>query len=288
MRKSIFIKYTFIVTTLILLTFLFGCKPINIFSPLVDPSKMGNEAKLDAGYNALESGDYDKAIDYFTSVINSSSGEEKAEAYIGRASAYLESSAPNLDDVVDDLINGDLDSSSTGDIIDQVVGDNEYDDFFDGAQNAADDYNNAVDELGASNVDPGILLEAYQANMMAATGVGAQKIVIGYNVSPWDGVTKTLNEEYDAVVDSSSTHPYNISTWSDSNSANNGLYQYVKPDATASSEMMNYLENAFEACEALKNNPPQGMTVDSINDMENGIKEWAYYGLGNDDLGIPQ
>ncbi len=288
MKKYLVIKVFIGVLFAISILLMGGCKPINIFTPLVDPSKMGNDAKLDAGYNALESGNYEEAIDYFTSVINNSSGEEKADAYIGRASAYLHSAAPNLDDVVSDIVSGDLDSSSTGDIIDQVVGDNEYDEFFENAQNAADDYNSAVDELGASDVDPGILLEAYQANMMAATGIGAQKIVLGYNTSPWDGVTKTINEEYDAVIDSTSTHPFNISTWGDSTSANNGLYQYVKPDNTATSQMMEYLTSAYEACEELKNNPPEGMTVDSINDMENGIKEWAYYGLGRNDFGIPQ
>ena len=46
---------------ILLLTGLFliaSCKPINIFSPLVDPSNMGEDAMLDAGYNAMADGDY--------------------------------------------------------------------------------------------------------------------------------------------------------------------------------------------------------------------------------------
>lgn len=293
MKKGI--KSTIIFTLLILgiLLIVISCKPINIFSPLVDPSKMGNEAKLDAGYNALASGNYDDAIDYFTSVINSGSGSEKTDAYLGRASAYLHSAAPNLDNVVSDLVSGNDSADDTGDIIDQVVSDDEFDDFFDGAQNAADDYNSVVGE-STSGIDSGVLLEAYQANMMAATGVGAQTIADAYDISPWETSstnpivgTTTYNDELDAILDSSSTHPYNISTWTDSTPANNGLNVYVKGNATAKASMMSYLTEAYNDLEQLKSDPPEGMTVSDLSDMQNTILQWADYGLDYEYLGTP-
>jgi len=290
MKKGI--KSTIIFTLLILgiLLIVISCKPINIFSPLVDPSKMGNEAKLDAGYNALASGNYDDAIDYFTSVINSGSGSEKTDAYLGRASAYLHSAAPNLDNVVSDLVSGNVSADDTGDIIDQVVSDDEFDDFFDGAQNAADDYNSAVGE-STSGIDSGVLLEAYQANMMAATGVGAQTIADAYDISPWETSstnpivgTTTYNDELDAILDSSSTYPYNISTWTDSTPANNGLNVYVKGNKAS---MMSYLTEAYNDLEQLKSDPPEGMTVSKLSDMQNTILQWADYGLDYEYLGTP-
>ena len=293
MKKGI--KSTIIFTLLILgiLLIVISCKPINIFSPLVDPSKMGNEAKLDAGYNALASGNYDDAIDYFTSVINSGSESEKTDAYLGRASAYLHSAAPNLDDVVSDLVSGNVSADDTGDIIDQVVGDNEFDDFFESVQNAANDYNSAVGE-STSGIDAGVLLEAYQTNMMAATGVGAQTIADAYDISPWETSstnpivgTTTYNDELDAILDSSSTYPYNISTWTDSNPANNGLNVYVKGNATAKASMISYLTEAYNDLEQLKSDPPEGMTVSDLSDMQNTILQWANYGLGDNSLGTP-
>jgi len=307
MKKGIFLFLILIITTLFLAI---SCKPINIFSPLVNPSKMGNDAKLDAGYNALSSGDYDGAIDYFTSVINNSSGDEKSDAYLGRASAYLHSSAPNLDNVVTDLINGDVTANDTGDIIDQVVSDGDYDDFFDSTQNAADDYNSAVGE-STSSIDSGVSLEAYQSNMMAATGIGAQAIANSYNngnnnfadiwqvtetipVATVSGYgTVTYNMELDAIItgDRLSTedlyHRYNISTWTDQTASNNGLNQIVKGDATAKASMMSYLTEAYNSLELLKSDPPVGMTETSITDMQNNILKWTYYGLADISLGMP-
>ena len=307
MKKRIFLFLILIIATIFLAI---SCKPINIFSPLVDPSKMGNDAKLDAGYNALSSGDYDSAVDYFTSVINGSSGDEKSDAYLGRASAYLHSAAPNLDNVVSDLINGDVTADNTGDIIDQIVSDDDYDNFFDSAQDAADDYNSAIEE--SSSIDSGVLLEAYQSNMMAATGVGAQAIADNYNKGNtsfpdiiWQVTTTnpvatisgygsvTYNMELDAIItgDRLSTddlyHPYNISTWSDSTAANNGLNKYVKDDATAKASMMGYLTEAYNALEQLKTDPPEGMTESSLSDMQNTILQWASYGLADSSLGTP-
>ena len=277
---------------LLILILAISCKPINIFSPLVDPSKMGNDAKLDAGYNALSDEDYDTAIDYFTSVINSGSGDEKTDAYLGRASAYLHSAAPNLDDVVSDFVSGDIQADDPGDIIDEIVGDGDFDDFFDGAQNAADDYNSATE--GASNIDAGVLLEAYQSNMMAATGVGAQTIADAYNVSPWETSSTnpivgsvTYNMELDAIVNDDSSYTYSISSWSDSTTTNNGLYQYVKNNSTAKASMMSYLTNAYNDLEQLKTDPPEGMTSDDISDMQNTILKWAVYGLDDNTLGTP-
>jgi len=96
-----------------------SCRPINIFSPLVDPSKMDNESKLDAGYNAISSGDYEEAIDYFNSVINSAKEEELTEAYLGRASAYMNIASPTISTVVGDLIEGELSVDDTSDVIEQ-------------------------------------------------------------------------------------------------------------------------------------------------------------------------
>jgi len=286
-----------------------SCRPINIFSPLVDPSKMGDDAKLDAGYNALASGDYEKAIDYFTDVINSASGNELIDAYVGRASAYLHTAAPNMDDVVTDLISGNIDPGSTGEIINTVVGDGELDDFFDNTQSAADDYNSAIDSAG-SDIDPGILLEAYQANMMAATGVGAQKIADSYNggnssyADIWsvDSTnplkvttygTVTLNMELDAIVASDRLttddlyHPYNTNSWENPTAADNGLNLYVKSDAVAKASMMGYLSSAYDALDQLKTNPPAGLSATDIDGMQTGIINWAYYGLDDSSLGTP-
>ena len=88
--------------------FLGSCTPINIFSPFVDPSKMGNEAKMDAGYNAIESGNYDSAVEYFSDVIAGSSGELQADAYVGRGAAYLYIASPEIGSVVGSLISGSM------------------------------------------------------------------------------------------------------------------------------------------------------------------------------------
>jgi hypothetical protein len=171
-------KLLILVIGFIILISFAACKPINIFSPFVDPSKMGNEAKMDAGYNAIANGDYQSAINYFTDVINSgTSGEDLIDAYIGRATAYVNEASPYIDDVAADVMNGDIDADDQGEIINQVVRDGDYENFYDNIENAADDYNSAIDNT-TGEVDPGILFEAYQANMMAATGVGSQAIAL--------------------------------------------------------------------------------------------------------------
>jgi tetratricopeptide (TPR) repeat protein len=263
-----------------------SCRPINIFSPLIDPSKMGNDAKLDAGYNALSEGDYDKAIDYFTDVIQSASGDDLVDAYLGRGAAYLRKSSPNIDSVVEDLLSGDLEVDNPGAIVTQVVAGGDYTSFFSDVEKAAADYNSAFDNI-TGEVDIGVLFEVYQTNMMAATGVGATKIATDYNTSPWDLGSITLNDEIDAIIDTR-THPYDIDTWEDSVLANNGLRNYVYVDGTQNEEtkMRGYLTNAHHALEKLKPNPPEGMSEQDVTDMQKRIEDWAYYGL-DPSLGTP-
>ncbi len=258
-------------------TLLLSCKPINIFSPLVDPSNMNNEAKLDAGYSALSNGNYGQAIEYFSAVIESSSGDQLVEAYLGRGAAYVREGSANIDSVVEDLMNGDLEVDNHGEIILQVVSDDEFTNFFENVEHAAADYNSAMDNM-TEDVDLGVLFEIYQINMMAATGVGGQKIASDYNSSPWGPGDVTNDEELDAIVDEISSHPYNIATWNDG--AGNGLSSYV--DGTAEeSLMMGYLTNAFDALKELKATPPVGMEEQDIIDMQSGINDWVTLGLGN-------
>jgi hypothetical protein len=279
-------KLLFLLIITMILFYIVGCKPINLFSPFIDPSQMGNDAKLDAGYNAIANGNYQSAINYFTSVINSgSSGEELSEAYLGRASAYMQKASPNIDDVVADVLNGTVEADDTGAIMTQVVTDGQYDDFFDNTQSSADDYNSAIDNTTGA-VDPGVLFEAYQANMMAASGVAAEKIAAGYNGGIWGGTTEAeLNLEYAAILDEDSTHPKRISYSDDSAgwgiaAANNGLADHV--DGTAEeTTMMEYLTNAFDALKLLKSNPPSAMSESDITDMQDGINAWVQNGLGN-------
>jgi len=272
-----------IVTGIVILVSFAACRPINLFSPFVDPSTMGNDAKMDAGYNAIAGGDYESAIGYFSDVINSgTSGDELTDAYEGRASAYMQEASPYIDDVAADVLNGTIEADNQGEIIGQVVQDGDFTSFYDNIDNAADDYNSAIDNTTGA-VDPGILFEAYQANMMAATGVGSQKISVSYNTPPWDGVTKTINEELDAIADETSGYTYHIGTWSDSTPANNGLNVHVEPDATAKASMMSYLTNAFDR---LESDPPTGMTTSDIADMKTGIVEWAFHGLADSSLGM--
>ena len=276
-----------IVTGILILVSFAACKPINLFSPFVDPSTMGNDAKMDAGYNAIASGDYDAAIDYFSDVIDGGSGDEVTDAYEGRASAYMQEASPYIDDVASDVLNGTIEADNTGEIIDQVVQDGDFESFYDNIDNAADDYNSAIDNT-SGDVDPGILFEAYQANMMAATGVGSQKIALEYNALGWDGITKTINEELDEITDETSVdYPYHMGTWSDPPPADNGLYQYVRLDGTAKPAMMGYLTNAFEALNGLETDPPSGMTTTDIADMKTNILKWAVYGLDDTSLGSP-
>ncbi len=260
------------------IVFFTSCKPINIFSPFVNPDKMGNDAKLDAGYNALADGDYDAAIDYFTDVIASASGGDLTDAYIGRASAYLNRASPNLDTVIGDLIDGNLAFDDPSDVITTVVQNDEYGTFFENVENAADDYNSAIDNAG-SDVDRGVLVEAYETNMLAATSVGAKKIAQNYNTAPWnDASAAGLNAEYGAIVNGSSAvvvHPYNIDTWSDATASNNGLRQYAAGTAEGS-VMLDYLEKAFDVLKSLEGNPPADMDVSSLKDNING---WVTNGL---------
>ena len=271
-KNLYFFYFLFVVGFLI-----FSCRPINIFSPLVDPSKMGNDAKLDAGYNALSEGDYDKAIDYFTDVIQSASGDDLIDAYLGRGAAYLRKSSPNINSVVEDLLSGDLEVDNPGAIVAQVVAGGDYTSFFSDVEKAAADYNSAFDNI-TGEVDIGVLFEVYQTNMMAATGVGATKIATDYNDSPWDLGNITLNDEIDAIIDTR-THPYDIDTWEDSDPANNGLRKYVDGSHPEETKMMGYLTNASNALDKLKTNPPEGMSEQDVTDMQARITDWEDYGL---------
>ncbi len=263
-----------------LLIILASCKPINIFSPFIDPSKMGNEAKLDAGYKALADGDYDEAIDYFSEVINSASGDDLTDAYVGRASAYMNLASPQLDTIVEDSLEGNLDYDNPGTIISDLVTDNEYDDFFYNVSKAADDYNAAMDNAGA-DLDQGILLETYQSNMMAATGIGATKIATTYNVSPWDDISEAgINQEVDTIVEGGAIHPYDIDTWSDTTPATNGLRQYVD-GSIEEVGMLGYLQNAYDALTLLETDPPADL--DTVG-MQQNINDWVTNGLGEPPL----
>lgn len=261
---------------LILISFA-ACKPINLFSPFVDPSLMGTDAKMDAGYNAIASGDYQTAIDYFSDVIDGgTSGDTLTDAYIGRAAAYMNEASPTIDDVVADVLNGTIPADNQGEIISQVVQDGEFDDFYDNVQSSADDYNNAIDNT-TGDVDPGILFEAYQANMMAATGVASQRIALDCNVAGWGPLDVTLNEELDAIADEASLHPANIGTWDTAGTGGLAVYVNGQPEETT---MMVYLTNAYDALKQLKANPPQAMSESDIQDMQDSINSWVTNGLG--------
>jgi hypothetical protein len=270
-------KFLILFTGVLILISFASCKPINLFSPFVDPSLMGTDAKLDAGYNAIASGDYSTAIDYFTDVIDGGTGgDDLTDAYIGRASAYMNEASPTIDDVVADVLNGDIPADSPGEIIDAVVQDGEYDDFYDNVQSSADDYNNAIDNT-TGDVDPGILFEAYQANMMAATGVASQRIALDCNAAGWGPLDVTLNVELDAIADETSLHPANIGTWDTAVTGGLAVFVAGKAEETV---MMGYLTNAYDALKQLKANPPQAMSESDIQDMQDGINSWVTNGLG--------
>jgi hypothetical protein len=253
-----------------------SCKPINIFSPLVDPSNMGNDAKMDAGYNALADGNYDSAIDYFGNVIKSASGDQLTDAYVGRAAAYMHKGAPGIDDVVSDMMNGELEFDSPGDVITVVKGGNDYAEFFDNISSAADDYNAAIDNHGSA-MDRGTLVEAYQANMMAATGVGATSIALTYNTSPWDDMTPIgLDSETNALVSGGLGHPNDIDTWDDA-PGGNGLRAPYVDGLPAEAEMLGYMQGAFDALTAMQSDPPLDMDVP---DLKSNLQAWATNGLG--------
>lgn len=262
-----------------------SCKPFNIFSPLVDPSKMGNDAKLDAGYNAMDSGNYAEAIDYFTDVIESASGQDLTDAYVGRGASYLKSATGEIGNVGDEIMDGNLDVDNPGDIIRALVTDNNYTDFFTNIKLSAADYNNAM-FYSNYNLHKSIILEVYQTNIMAATGVGATKIAIDYNTTPWIVPGEvTLNVAIDAVLDELNTHLGDIGTWDEIWAApdDNGLRDYVN-GAAEDAGMMVYLTNAFNALKLLENDPPVGMEQQDILDMESGINDWVVNGLANSPL----
>jgi hypothetical protein len=257
---------------------LFSCAPFNIFSPFTDPSKMGNEAKMEAGYNAIESGDYDEAVDLFGGIIADTSGEEKAEAYLGRGSAYLYLASPDIDSVLGDLMSGNISVDNPSDIITSVVQDGDFTGFFENVLLSADDFNAATAILG-SEIDVGILLESYETNMMAATGIAAGAIAADYD---WDPLLD-INAELGAIADENSAHPYNISTW---DNVTGGLKIYVD-EQPEEAEMLSYLEAAYDALIQLQSNPPAGMTEGDVTDMQNNLNEWVTNGLGEDPLPWP-
>ncbi len=262
-----------------------SCKPINIFSPIVDPSKMGNDAKLDAGYNAMDSGNYAKAIDYFTDVIESAGGQDLTDAYVGRGASYLKSATGEIGTVGDEIMEGTLELNNPGDIIIALVPDKNYTTFFYLINESADDYNDAMVN---SNYDihKSIIFEAYQTNMMAATGVGATKIATDYEIAPWGQILDNvpLNTEIKAILDEDPGHPAHTGTWDINDptpapAGTNGLYEYVRPSASSKSEMMGYLTNAFNALKHLETDPPVGMDQQDILEMEDSINDWVEEGF---------
>ena len=259
----------FLIPLMLGLALIASCKPINLFSPFIDPSKLGNDAKLEAGYNAIADGDYEEAVDYFSDVIDSSSGEELTDGLIGRATAYLHIGAPNMDEATQDIMDGETDIDSLGQFIRNLKGSNDYATFFATVQLAARDYNAAMANSGGIT-DSGLLIEIYQTNMMAATGVGATRIALQDDVVAV-GIT---DAEIDAILESGG-HVYNIDTWGDPGSPN-GLNQYVEtsPDKN---EMLSYLQGAFDALKLLELDPPLDMDVSSMKD---GINDWVKNGLG--------
>lgn len=268
------VKLFLLVALIACLAAVASCRPINIFSPLVDPSKMSNDAKMDAGYNAIANGDYDKAIDYFSDVIKSSTGDQLIDAYIGRAAAYMNQGAPGLSESVADMLSGEIEFDSPGDVIQSVKGSNDYVAFFDSISNAADDYNAAID-LGGIGMDRGILVEAYQANMMAATGVGSTTIAYSYNTAPWNIMDDAaVDMEIDAIVSADPVHPKHIDTWGAS-AGTNGLEDHVdaKPEEGV---MLGYLQGAFGALKALEADPPLDMEIPTL---KININNWVTHGL---------
>ena len=258
-----------------------SCKPINIFSPIVDPSKMGNDAKLDAGYNAMDSGNYAEAIDYFTDVIESADGQDLTDAYVGRGASYLKSATGEIGTVGDEIMDGNLDVDNPGDIIRELVSDNNYTDFFTNIKLSAADYNNAM-FYSNYNLHKSIILEVYQTNIMAATGVGATKIATDCNIVSY----VTINDEIDEILnEDTATHPAHIGTWDEDWFAlgDNGLKDYVN-GAAEDAGMMVYLTNAFNALKLLEDDPPVGMEQQDILDMESGINDWVVNGLANSPL----
>lgn len=258
----------FLVPLVLGLALIASCKPINLFSPLVDPSKMGNDAKIEAGYNAIADGDYGKAVDYFSDVIDSASGDDLTAGYIGRAAAYIHIGAPNLSEAMSDIMSGETDIDNLGQFIKDVKGAKDYATFFASVQLAAADYNAAMANSGGIT-DSGILIEVYQTNMMAATGVGSTKIAFEH---PTPGTV--TDAEIDLILEGNDSHPWDIDDWG--SSANNGLYEYVRL-STESNKMLVYLQGAFDALTELESDPLPDMDIPA---MKSNINDWVLNGLG--------
>jgi hypothetical protein len=251
---------------------------------------MGEEAMLDAGYNALADGNYNQAEKYFSDVILSASGDTLAEAYVGRGAAYLHLSSDNIDSVTQGIIDGSLDISKPGELIRMMVTDGDYVTFFDFIKWAAADYASAM-SLQGSDMEASRLQDTYQTNMMAAAGVGAERIADDYPTPPWDVPgSVTLNTAIDEILKDGATsaHPYHIDTWEYNDptypGGTNGLYEYVRVTAS-NSEMMVYLRNAYDACTNMQTNLPIGFENQDIQDMKNGIRKWSDWGLADLSLG---
>jgi hypothetical protein len=284
-------KYRFLFLLMTGLLLITSCKPINIFSPLVDPSRMGEEAMLDAGYNALAEGNYNQAIDYFSNVILSAQGDMLTEAYVGRGAAYLHSSSDNVNAVTEGVINGSLDISKPGELIRVMVTDGNYVSFFSTMKLAAADYASAM-SLQGSSMEASRLQDTYQTNMMAAAGVGAARVAADYLTTPWIVPGEvTLNTAIDEILKDGTTsgHPYHTDTWEYNDptypGGTNGLYEYVRVNAGSKSEMMVYLTNAYNACTHMQTNLPVGFEYQDIQDMKNGIRKWSDWGLADSSLG---
>jgi hypothetical protein len=237
---------------------------------------MGNDAKIEAGYNAIADGDYGNAVEYFSDVIDSASGDDLTDGYIGRATAYIHIGAPNLGEGMSDIMSGETDIDNLGQFIKDIKGANDYATFFATMQLAAIDYNAAMANSGGIT-DSGILIEVYQTNMMAATGVGSTKIAFE---DPVPG-TITDAEIDDILSGTTGGHTYNIDTWDDAPPNDNGLNQYVNDATTGNpteeNKMLVYLQGAFDALTALESDPPLDM---DIPNMKSNINGWVIYGLG--------
>lgn len=285
-------KLPFLILLIIGLFLIASCKPINIFSPLVDPSKMGDDAKLDAAYNAMDDGDYNLAIDYFTDVIQSAVGENLTEAYVGRGASYLNSSSDNVAAVTEGIINGSLDISKPGEVIRMMVTDGDYVSFFATMKLAAADYSSAMSIMG-DDMAASRLQDTYETNMIAAAGVGSTRVANAHPTSPWAVPGNvTLNTAIDEILKDGATsaHPYHIDTWEIDDptpppGGTNGLYEYVRLNAGSKSEMMVYLTNAYNACTNMETNLPIGIEYQDTQDMKNGIRKWSDYGLADLSLG---
>jgi hypothetical protein len=169
---------------------------------------------------------------------------------------------------------GNTDIDNLGQFIKTVKGAKSYDIFFTNMKLAANDYNAAMANSGGIT-DSGLLIEIYQTNMMAATGVGSTKIAYE---DPAPG-TVTDAEIDDILAGAGGGHTYNIDTWGDPGSPN-GLNQYVN-GAAEETEMLVYLQGAFNALTELESDPPLDMDIAT---MKSNINDWVSNGLGETPL----